>query len=102
VYGIIGGANRSVLEHLIGAERSQWNGVAPAAVILLRRPGPIDRDHDPGNWLALRHAYDELAARERDRYPVLIVENTRLPSDMQADIVSQLLLLLGGWVTGQG
>lgn len=94
VYGIVGGAKRSVLHHMIAAELAQWGSVVPTAAVVLRRPSPLDREHDLGHWLALREAYDELAHSQRKRHPVLIVENLNTLNEVRDDIVEQLMPLL--------
>jgi len=75
VYGVVGGAERKVLDALIGVERLLWGTVLPDAVLLLRRDTPIDRDEPLPRWLSLRDEYDRLAKLERSGYPVAVIEN---------------------------
>jgi thymidylate kinase len=75
VYGIVGGTSHSILEALIEAERIQWGSLQPSLVILLDRDRPIDCDEDLNGWRRIRDGYLMLASKERDHYPIEIVQN---------------------------
>lgn len=75
VYGVVAGIEKLLLKNLITVELAQWRDVRPAAVILLRRPSPLDRDDDSTRWQTLCHQYSSLATREKGRYPVFVLDN---------------------------
>jgi thymidylate kinase len=75
VYGVVSGIDRRILKSMINLELAQWNGLKPAAAILLRRTAPIDRDDAPGYWKLLGQQYDVLARKERQQYPVFTIDN---------------------------
>jgi thymidylate kinase len=77
VYGIVSGIDRQILKSMIDLELAQWNRLKPTAVILLRRTNPVDRDDDaPEYWQLLSQEYDVIARKEKDQYPVFMIDNT--------------------------
>jgi thymidylate kinase len=70
VYGTVGGVPAAQLDAMLAVERHAWQGVQPASVFLLKRP---DAARDP----VLVEAYDRLAQREADCYPVVPLHNER-------------------------
>lgn len=89
VYGLVAGCHRHKLRALIEAERSAWGGIRPTLAVLLRRPGPIERDPMP-IWSALVAEYDRVAERERRLYRVAVIENTSSPHAAAAGVLDQL------------
>jgi dTMP kinase len=76
VYGVLGGVSIDLLDALIEAERIQWGSVQPSLVVLLDRDAPIERDEDMNGWRRIRTNYLTLAAKEKNRYPIEVVQNT--------------------------
>jgi thymidylate kinase len=75
VYGVAAGIEKGLLKNLIAVELGQWQDFRPAAVILLRRHTPIDRDDELTSWQTLGREYSLLARREKKRYPVFVLDN---------------------------
>jgi thymidylate kinase len=90
VYGSASGANPDALLGLVEAEKILWGARKPALAILLDREAPIERDDRLSDWLKLRAAYRVLADKERDFYPVRIIEN----ATSHEDTVSQILNMI--------
>jgi thymidylate kinase len=74
VYGLVGGANESVITELIRAELASWRDVIPSAVFLIQRKEPL-RDEPMNEWRQWVSAYKRLAAAEAKSYPVSTVNN---------------------------
>ena len=91
VYGVIGGVSMNVLEALIEAERIQWGSIQPSLVVLLDRDGPIERDEDMNGWRRIRAEYLTLASKEKDRYPVEVVQNTGIAEQTVTRVVELAL-----------
>lgn len=75
VYGVAGGVSPNILAALIEAERIQWGSIQPSLVILLDRDGPVECDEDMIGWRRIRDGYLTLASREKNRYPIEVVQN---------------------------
>ena len=88
-YGHAGQVHASVLDGLIGAEKTAWVDHLPTCVFLVRRQQPIREDY-PEKWIALNRAYEELAGKERVHYPVVTVWNESDVPTALATITSQL------------
>lgn len=74
VYGVVGGANESVITKLIQAELASWNGVRPSVVFLIERNEPL-REEPQREWRRWRSTYRKLADAESASYPVCTVSN---------------------------
>ena len=74
VYGLVGGANAEVIEQLIRAEMLSWGAVKPSVLFLIRRMQPL-RDEPMREWRRWSSAYKDLAAAERDSYPIRTIDN---------------------------
>jgi dTMP kinase len=96
VYGVVGGVSISLLDSLIAAERIQWGSIQPSLVVLLDRDAPIERDEDMNGWRRIRAEYLTLASREKNRYPVEVVQNADTLEQTATRIVD-LALSRGLW-----
>ena len=74
VYGLVGGVARSTLCQMIEVERSVWHPIAPDRFFLVMRAAPL-RPEPVELWPRWRDAYLSLANKEKERHPVLLVEN---------------------------
>jgi thymidylate kinase len=90
VYGVTAHVNRSVLRHLIEAERIVWKQIRPAGVILLQRNVAFFNVTATDRWRALTQEYQRLAAREAKHHPVLVIDNEGLVEPMATRVL--------GWV----
>lgn len=73
VYGTAAGLSESSLQAMLAIEASHWADVVPTKLFLIRRPAASHAENGENGHLAA--AYDRLAARERHRYPVEVIEN---------------------------
>jgi hypothetical protein len=80
---------------LVEVEQRVWETHAPTLAVLLRTPKPLRSGEGRKSWSDLATNYTELATRERDKYPVLIVENTRTPDAAIDSILASLHAHLG-------
>ena len=80
VYGLIGGVREAVLEHLISAERVMWGRWQPSVLFYVTRANPL-REEPLQSWQKLKIAYETLATREKDKYPVHIISNEGTPEE---------------------
>lgn len=78
VYGTAAKANEAALELLIQAEQAVWRDRNPDAVFLMMRSQAFRAEHDPAQFGQYLELYQEISRRERDRYPVFVVENNNL------------------------
>jgi thymidylate kinase len=74
VYGITAGARRETLEAMIAAEKTEWAGIVPAIVFLVRRSAPL-HEESMDRWRTLVSAYNALALAEESCYPVYQLDN---------------------------
>jgi dTMP kinase len=94
VYGVVGGASVEVLERLIAAERVQWGPLQPSLVVLLDRDEPINRAETIDVWKRIRSEYLTLASKEKDRYPVEVVQNTATKNETGRHVLDLVLFRL--------
>ena len=92
VYGCVSGANRSVLDAMIGVERMQWDGTQPDVLFLVERTD-APTSHDGEEHGA---AYRTLYGAERSRYPVRKVQNDGPVDDTVSEILTVVDELVGG------
>ena len=90
VYGLVSGVRKNTLRRMVDLERSQWRGVSPFGLFLIRRNEPIDRDESRENWLRLCREYDVLAHREVSNHPVFFVENNKTLDDAVTSVIASL------------
>ncbi len=76
VYGLCSGCDRLKLHALVEAELAAWGEVRPTLAVLLWRSSPINREDPLPYWRSLADEYQLLAERERQRYPVEVIENS--------------------------
>ena len=91
VYGCVSGANRGVLDAMIGVERMQWNGTQPDVLFLIDRTDTATSQ----DGKEYRSAYRELYAAERDRYPVRVVQNDGSVASTMSEIITIVDKLVG-------
>ena len=91
VYGCVSGANRRVLDAMIGVERMQWNGTQPDLLFLVDRTDASTSQDGEEH----RAAYKTLYAAERNRYPVCAVQNDGPVADTMSEIVTIVDELVG-------
>ena len=91
VYGRVSGANRSVLDAMIGVERMQWNGTQPDVLFLIDR-SDTDTSQDGEEH---RSAYRKLYAAERGSYPVRVVQNDGPVAGTMSEIIATVNELVG-------
>jgi dTMP kinase len=89
VYGIAGGANRSVIAKMIEAEVLAWDWLKPSALFLIDRDAPL-REEPVQLWQRYRSEYLALAAREEANYPVHVISNNAAESDAMDQIIKLL------------
>jgi thymidylate kinase len=51
-----------------------WGGWQPSALFYVTRAGPL-RVEPLQNWQRLKEAYESLALREKEKYPVHVISN---------------------------
>lgn len=91
VYGALAGASEEVLSHLLSAERSCWSPLEPLLVFMINCGKPWRVPEDGELWRRLAAEYRRLAARERSRGPVLVVENSGDPRRIAEDMASMVM-----------
>ena len=75
LYGLVAGMKPELLRSMIDLECQQWGDIVPTIAVLIRREMPIDRDEPIAYWRDLRLEYDRLAEREKQKYPVRVLDN---------------------------
>lgn len=60
-YGRVFGANRTLLDHLVAAEKEAWGQVVPDILFLIDRPEALRQEHPQRVYDSLRKAYAELS-----------------------------------------
>lgn len=93
VYGLVGGANKAVIEELIKAELLSWNGINPSAVFLIRRKQPL-RDEPMREWRRWCSAYKKLSVTEARSYCVCTIDNDQSIDDALRQIMCAVHLHL--------
>lgn len=74
VYGLARGADRALLEQMIGVEKLAWGSVRPDILFLIDRHAPLRAE--PGDlWSAWKRYYWELFTTESTQYPCQRVQN---------------------------
>jgi len=91
VYGAVGGIEMPVLEKIVSLESRFWRKLIPEAVFLICRDSPLDRDVDMDNWTDLARRYENLAERERGKYPVYKIKNDTSVEDALSIIEETIL-----------
>ncbi|HEY3319890.1 MAG TPA: nucleotide kinase domain-containing protein [Planctomycetota bacterium] len=86
VYGVVGGANASLLRKLIDLELEAWGDLKPTAVFVIQRGVPL-RPEKEDLWIRLQTAYEALARREAKNYLVVSVDNNHTIQDAFAQIL---------------
>ena len=86
VYGEVDGIAANQLEALEGFAKFIWEGIEPAAVVLLDRERPFDTAVDLLQWFRLKETYRRFVASRADTLPVSVVANTREMADVMAQI----------------
>jgi dTMP kinase len=75
VYGVASGAQKSTIEALIASEIEHWGHTLPAVLLLITRQDSL-RQSDAGElWQRRMDLYREVAAKEKDRYPIFEIPN---------------------------
>jgi thymidylate kinase len=74
VYGLVGGASRSVLERMVCLERAVWDPIQPDRLFAITRAEPL-RSEPAELWPRWRDEYLQLSIQEQQNYPVLVVPN---------------------------
>ena len=91
VYGVSSGGDPQILDALISAERQLWGDAQPDMVFLVDRATP----ESDTEWLnRVRTVYEEIADRERGKYPIERIENNesvRAALDLMLDHLSETL-----------
>lgn len=82
VYGRVSGVNDAILSKLIEAEQLCWGDVSPSVVFLVSRVTAFRAEHSQETFAALSSLYEELAAREELRHPVVRISNDDLQLSM--------------------
>jgi dTMP kinase len=86
VYGCVSGVDRSVLDAMIGAEKTLWAAREPEVLFLIDRSnGPTNEEKEE-----LRDAYRKLYAAEHSRYPVRLIRNDGSINDSVREIIAVL------------
>ena len=91
-YGCASGADRSVLDAMIGVERVQWGDTQPDVLFLVdRSDAPANQDSEE-----LRAAYRTLYGAEQSRHPVRMIQSDGPAADSVFEIRAVLDELVGG------
>ena len=72
VYGHTSTVNLSVLDAMIQVERVQWKDIEPTVVFLIDRSDSSFHDQ---KHIQLRESYKVLSEKEKDQYPVRLIQN---------------------------
>ena len=83
VYGLIGGASRSVLDRMVAIERAVWDPVQPDQLFLVTRSEPL-RPEAPEFWPRWREEYLRLSDAEQSNHPIVVVPNEALSEAQRA------------------
>lgn len=75
VYGLNSGVSKQLLQALIEVETAVWRTTLPAMLFLIDRDSPWRQNEESAQWRDLRLLYRDLAHQERNRYPVVVVQN---------------------------
>jgi dTMP kinase len=79
IYGGISGAKPESLRLAIKAEMVHWGPVRPSQAFLITRSQPLEANPNLDLWNAIASSYRGLAARERRKYPVALIDNESTP-----------------------
>ena len=71
-YGNVDEVDEELLEAIIGVEILKWGHINPLVVFVLERKANVI---DSQSGIELQKAYAELIARERGKYPVVVINN---------------------------
>lgn len=86
VYGSVSGVDRSVLEAMIDVERLQWGNTQPDVLFFIER----SESTTGSNGELLHREYRSLYETERNKYPVLTIQNDGTIGDCISDILAVL------------
>lgn len=75
VYGTAAKVNETALEMLVKAEQAFWKERKPEAVFLITLLKAFRPEHRQEEFDLHSELYREISLRERERYPVFVVEN---------------------------
>jgi thymidylate kinase len=92
VYGLVGGANRSVISKLIEAEVTAWDRLFPKVLFLVDREQPL-RAEPMDTWNACRAEYLSLASSEARNYPVRVISNNATEDEALEHAFEQFIKL---------
>lgn len=84
VYGITSNIPQKNLDALIELEKSFWNKIDPTTLFLFSR-----KNNNPSNILV--SAYQDLACREKNSYPIVNLENNGTVDDAVNNILKYIL-----------
>ena len=90
VYGIVFGADQTVLRKMIELELSAWGDLHPSCAILVNRKQSFRGNEFGDSWGKIQNAYFQLLAEEKDNYPTAIIENEK----RFEDVISETLKVL--------
>lgn len=75
VYGIVFGADKTVLRKMIELELSAWGDLRPSCAVLVNRKESFRGNEFGDNWIKIQNMYAQLVDDERGNYPIAIVKN---------------------------
>jgi dTMP kinase len=87
VYGLVGGASRSVLDRMVALERAVWDPVQPDQLFLVTRLEPL-RAEPTELWPRWRDEYLRLRDAEQSNHPIVVVPNQSLSEAKRAILES--------------
>lgn len=90
VYGKVTKVNEAVLRKLIEAEELCWGEVTPATVFLVQRASAFRAEHNEETFDALSRLYEEVAASQELRHPVVRIFNDDL--SVSTNLIRQSIL----------
>ena len=74
VYGLAGGADKTLIEQMIGVEKLAWASTKPDLLFLIDRDQPF-RKEPSDLWPLWRQYYADLLSTEKTQHPCYVIEN---------------------------
>lgn len=90
VYGLVAGADNSLLTEMIAVEKTCWGAIRPDMILLVSRSEPLNSVPDIGEWRRISREYEALGNKEKGHQRVVFISNDR---DMQSALRAVLVEL---------
>lgn len=86
-YGLAAGIPKSILDTMVSLEKKVWGNLLPEKLFLITRNEPFRAELDNRSWTRIGSAYQDLYEREKGKYPVNIIENSKSLKRMVNDVI---------------